>query len=765
MRPRALQPARGRFFDRAFSLLIIVRNTFSRAPSSKEGPLKSALLCTAAILLPILPAVAQDIEPSSPPAAEAETEAGDGLAASEAIVITGARTRLPATALPLTVDVLGGGELSQEVAIAGSVIDAVSARMPSFSPTREKLSGSGETLRGRSPLYAINGVPQSTPIRDGARDGHTIDAFFVDRVEVIYGSNALQGIGATGGVVNQVTLEAPREDGLSLRTLVQGTAQDGFNGENLGGKVAGAAGYRGGAFDAVAGASFERRGTFIDGDGRRIGVDGTQGEIQDSDSLSLFGRLGFQISPTMRIELIGNRFELEGRGHYVVVNGNRTTGETTTSRRGDPIGVPPANRAELLSLSFTEESLFGGALTAQAFFSRTRDIFGGPMPRRGDTFQDPTIAPDGTLADQSVNNSRKLGSKLSYERALPGFEALTMIGGLDVLHDRTAQTLLATGREWVPETSFFSFAPFLQGNLRLLDGRLRLAGGVRHEDVTLDVPDFTTLAFYGRREVKGGEPSFSKALVNGGMIVEPTDGLRAYASYAEGYTIPDVGRILRAINVDGVVIDDFLSLEPVVSNNREIGVEWKRGPISASAAYWWSSSDFGSLLVRQPDGVFNVVRQPIDIEGLDLAVEAALPIDGLSVGGAYARTRGRTDNDGDGELESDLDGANISPDRINLFADYQRGPFDARLAARLYLEREFDGQPEANDFEGYTLVDAAVGYRFGKHRVSLSVQNLLDKQYITYFSDTQAPTPSAASDTRFFAGRGRTMTLGLSSSF
>ena len=114
---------------------------------------------------------------------------------------------------------------------------------------------------------------------------------------------------------------------------------------------------------------------------------------------------------------------------------------------------------------------------------------------------------------------------------------------------------------------------------------------------------------------------------------------------------------------------------------------------------------------------------------------------------------------------SDLDGANISPDRVNFHAAYERGRFDARLATRLYLEREFDGQPAARDFKGYALVDAAAGYRFGGHRVSLSVMNLFDKQYITYFSDTRAPTPSAGSDTVFFAGRGRTFTLGLTSEF
>src|SRR5690606_33835531 len=120
------------------------------------------------------------------------------------IVVTAARTQLPPSALPLTIDIIDSETLDRQVQISGSTIDAVSALLPSFSPTREKLSGSGESLRGRSPLYAINGIPQSTPVRDGSRDGYTIDPFFIDRVEVIYGSNALQGIGATGGVVNQV---------------------------------------------------------------------------------------------------------------------------------------------------------------------------------------------------------------------------------------------------------------------------------------------------------------------------------------------------------------------------------------------------------------------------------------------------------------------------------------------------------------------------------------------------------------------------------
>ena len=171
-------------------------------------------------------------------AAQAEDMRAPDSTDLDQVVITAARTILPASALPLTVDVIDNQSLSQQVSVSGSIIDAISTLSPSFSPTRQKLSGAGESLRGRSPLYAINGIPQSTPIRDGSRDGYTIDPFFIDRVELIYGSNALQGIGATGGVVNQVTVGAPKQDGVTGRTLVQATGGHDL-GDALGGKLAG----------------------------------------------------------------------------------------------------------------------------------------------------------------------------------------------------------------------------------------------------------------------------------------------------------------------------------------------------------------------------------------------------------------------------------------------------------------------------------------------------------------------------------------------
>jgi len=507
------------------------------------------------------------------------------------------------------------------------------------------------------------------------------------------------------------------------------------------------------------GAAFETRGAFYDANGSRIGMDSTQGETQDSQSSNFFARFGYEVWEAARLDLIASRFELKSDGDYVAIPGNRATNRPGSAIKGDPPGTPAANRTESVALSLTDDELVGGTLTSQLFFNRSRDTYGGePSPIA--TFQDVRLAPIGTLFDQSQNRSRKTGGKIAYERTMPGFEDLTGTVGFDAIWDTTEQRLIATGRAWVPPTDFRSLAPFAQLNLALLDEKLRLAGGVRSENARITIDDYTTLASYGSRFVSGGSPTFSDTLWNGGVIVEPVQGLRTYVSYAEGYTVPDVGRITRAITRAGQDIDNFLDISPIISNNKEIGVEGNHGPFKGSATYFWSTSTKGQLLVLL-NGVYEAQRQRIEIEGLELNLSYETPLPGLVLSGGYAHLKGRNDSNGDGKVDSDLDGANISPDRVNLAAAYAEGEITARVQAQLYLSRDFEGQPVGSDFGGYTVVDASIRYELPVGGVTLSVQNLLDNQFIDYNSQTQRLTDNQ----RFYAGRGRTLTVGWDYSF
>ncbi|MFN3515134.1 MAG: TonB-dependent receptor [Phenylobacterium sp.] len=689
-------------------------------------------------------------------ASATSAQAADEAVDVSELVITATRTEAPRATVPATIQVIGEAELTTQTALGFSAVETVANLVPSFSPTRQKLSGFGETLRGRSPLYLVDGVPQSTPLRDDSRDGFTIDPFFIERVEVVFGSNAIQGIGATGGVVNYVTVPTPKEtEGFTGRVLAQTSLDPEIAGDSLGWKAAAYVGRDFGRWDFTAGAAYEARGAYYDARGRRIGLDGAQGELQDSRSWSLFAKAGFDFTDQRRLEVMVNHFELEGDNDYITVNGNRATGLPTTAVRGRFPGKPTKNDVTSAALTYRDRGFFGGVLTAQAYAHDYQGVFGGGNFA---DFQDPRIGPN--LFDQSANNSEKLGFKVDYERgfdALPGFR---MLVGLDGLSDRTFQALVLTGRLWVPETTYKSLAPFLQLRQGLMNGRLNLAAGVRQENATLEVGDYTTLYAYGPQQVAGGEPSFTETLYNAGATFRLTDGLTAYASYAQGFTMPDVGRVLRAIRQPNVDVDTYLDVTPVVSDNVEVGLDYAAGPLQAGIAWFRSTSDRGSLLVLNPGGQFEVQRQRTEVEGVEISARFAAT-DWLMLGAAYAQLDGRTDSNGDGTVDRDLNGANISPDRLLVFAEAAWGDWTGRLQALQFYGRDFEGEPAANSFEGYALADAVVTWRAPVATFSLAVQNLFDEQYVTYFSDTQNPADNA----RFFAGRGRTVALGVTKDF
>jgi iron complex outermembrane recepter protein len=680
--------------------------------------------------------------------------------AADVIIVTATRVPLPASAIPTTVQVITPEQTRIQAQIGGSAIDAVSALVPSFTPTRQKMTGAGETLRGRSPLFMIDGVPQSTPLRDGSRDGFTIDPFMLDRVEVIFGSNAIQGVGAAGGVINYVTARPARgADGLTGAAQVRASSDGGFSGEGQGWRGALRVGGALGAFDFVVGLVGETRGTFFDGDGRRVGVDGTQGELQDSESWSAFLKTGVDVSADRRLELMVNHFELAGNGDLVVVAGNRLTGLPTSAVPGTQPGVVPVNHATTASLTWRDRAVFGGTFTAQAYATDFESVFGGGIFA---DFQDPALGTN--FFDQSSNNSDKQGFKFDWSGPVAFAPGLRLTAGLDGLRDVTFQQLIATRRNWVPETTFTSVAPFLQLNQALLAGRLNLAAGIRRENATLEVGDYETLWFNGRLltppgriQVAGGKPEFAETLVNYGATFEVVDGFQLYGSYAQGFTMPDVGRILRDVRIRDQDVDRFLALEPVVSDNVEIGIELNTGAIRASLAWFGSTSDQGAVLVLTDGDIFRVQRQRTEIDGFDLSLRYQTPIEGLSLSLAGSAMLGKSDTNNDGVVETDLNGPNIAPDRLLLGADWQSGPWTARVQHQSYGARDFTGigiDPR-NNFDGYQLVDLYLRRSFGFGDVALSMTNAFDTQYISYNSDTERPTDNL----RYFAGRGRVVSL------
>ena len=54
----------------------------------------------------------------------------------------------------------------------------------------------------------IDGVPQSTPLRNGSLGIKTLDASAIARIEVIKGATSIYGNGVAGGIINYITKQA-----------------------------------------------------------------------------------------------------------------------------------------------------------------------------------------------------------------------------------------------------------------------------------------------------------------------------------------------------------------------------------------------------------------------------------------------------------------------------------------------------------------------------------------------------------------------------
>ncbi|MBA3563627.1 MAG: hypothetical protein H0W33_06400 [Gammaproteobacteria bacterium] len=87
----------------------------------------------------------------------------------ERVTAEAARTGQSAELLPCTTTVIDREQIEQQLALGGDIAQLIGNMLPSFSPSRQKLSGFGETLRGREPLFLIDGVPQRWRLYRAAR--------------------------------------------------------------------------------------------------------------------------------------------------------------------------------------------------------------------------------------------------------------------------------------------------------------------------------------------------------------------------------------------------------------------------------------------------------------------------------------------------------------------------------------------------------------------------------------------------------------------
>lgn len=711
----------------------------------------------------------------------AQQAPSDGTLQVERITVT-TTTRNPKAIdkIPGAITVILPEEISDKMKLTQDATAILTSTVPGYSESSQNMASNGETLRGRTALRLFDGVPQTIPLRDGNRTSTFTDMSIVERIEVINGPSAAEGIGASGGIINYLS-KTPKKMGteVSVMTSFETQGRDDSGGWKVGFNVA----HKEDAYDLLLATSSSDRGMEYDAKGRAIGM-GQSGSTNDSESKNMFAKLGFNFGANgeQRLAVSASHFNLRGKGNYVEQVGNRTAGLTDTAiRSSTPGGQTEFNDFNQSILTYTHSNLLGGALNISSYRADQHTRFLSEcgttdcQPLKADNSnlnrgkQDPLIAPLGTLVEASETTSQKKGVRSNWSTdRLAGVQNLGLNAGLDVVEDTAQQKLALTNRVWVPPMNYKSHAPFAQ--LSYDAGPVTVSGGVRKENGELNVNDYTTVWAVNRAFVKGGKLEYSASLPNIGVVVRLPEGFSAFGSYSKGFTLPNVGIPLRNVNVPGKSVQGlFADLQAVISDNKEIGVTWRTGKGYVSASAYRSYSELGASIAGSAAvGDYVLTRKPVEIKGYELSGEYNFSKT-LKANALFSHMSGMTSATQvvPGQplpaMTVELNANDISPDKLNASVTWKYGELGSvRLGSMTLFNLDTNvGSKVATEehAKGYTLFDLSVNYDLKKYgNVSLGIDNLLNKQYFLAFSSHDLFQ-------NYFAGRGRKFTLAHSIKF
>lgn len=648
------------------------------------------------------------------------------------VIVSAGRTRETIDEVPSSVSIVGLRTLQQNIHITPNLGDILENRVPGLAPSTGLSSNFGQTLRGRSLLIMVDGVPQSTPLRNGAMDLRALDPAVIERIEVVKGATAIYGNGAAGGLINYFTRNPRTTKLFNSQTSVTTTGSLVNRSNSMGGRLSQMFYGDKGRFSYVVSGVYEQTGEQKDAEGDVLPPVYGLGE---TDSYNGFAKLGYEFNASHKVQATYNFYSSRQSTNYLTVNGDYKNGKKTTAVQGQAKGVAQGVKGNHnFSLQFSGHT--GVANTrydADVYYQSVDNIF----------FYSEVFAGGGV----SRILSRKNGARVVFNTpiATRNIDA-SFTYGLDAQRDVTSQPLV-DGRTWVPEMDMFNLAPFVQTKFSFFD-KLVLKGGVRYEKVRIGVEDYATLptvntvsgAVTPSMNVKGGRLEYNAVVSNIGLRYNVSGYFSPYVSFSQGFTVSDIGLALRSARVNDI---SKINTEAVVVDNYEAGFVSKFKKLRFEATAYISKSSLGANSVYN-SGVFVVVRTPERIYGYELAADMQVSKK-MQAGLSYSYVEGKVDADNDGKYDGAKDeylpGQRVAPPKFAGYIDYKvlPGKFDVLLQYTGVLGRERFARNNSGSYDPYKapvrsfhLFNIAFGCHLNESSsLNLGVENLLNNDYFT----------------------------------
>ena len=644
------------------------------------------------------------------------------------VVMTASRKKENIKEIPSSVTIVGEKQIQSQLTVNSDITSILQYTVPSLATSSGQTSNTGQTLRGRQVLVLIDGIPQSTPLRNGARDLRLIDPSVIERIEVIKGASSIYGNGADGGIINYITRKSNSDKKIS------GISQVGITGQPYGGTL----GFRASQllsgsfakkFDYVASFAYERTGYMKDADGVNLSPTYSTAKMNNYNGML---KLGYNINDNQRIEASYIGYASKSDLNLGLKTGKYGLIPTIGEGEGKGLETTPQGtpRNHNFKVSYDNKNMWQGtALNVNLYLQDFRTVYG-----YSDTFLN---------GGQSNIISKKYGARVNLDTQLWNAKNSQgeVIYGVDFLNDQTVQKL-EDGRYWTPDMDMTNIAPFMLVKIDLLK-KLTIKGGLRYENMKVKVGDFNTLStikndgtFTKSIFVTGGDLEYNALVANLGLRYNINSMINLFGSFSQAYSINELGRILRTSTSDTI---NNLETKPIIVNNYELGAtgqitKW----INYEITSYVSTSKLGATFIQSPDRALTIQRAPEVVYGVEGFIHFT-PTRWINFGGSYSWMEGITSPKDDGDYSTKINNSRISAPKVlayiqarptqklsvglDMLHAFKQDRFDPNTKTGLYVYGEGE-VPE------YTVFNFKSSYEVNKNwKVSLGIENLFNTMY------------------------------------
>ena len=219
------------------------------------------------------------------------------------VVVSASRHSEYLSEIPASVTVVGLAKLEEFTQSTSNISEILEFTVPGLAVSTGTFSNWGQTLRGRSLLVMVDGIPQSTPLRNGQLGVKSVNPNDISRVEVIKGATSIFGNGGNGGFINYITKNPASDKKIEGTTNIWGSSNLAKTNDALGWGIHQSLKGNLNRFSYYISGSVEQTGNKYDADG--IPVLPTYG-FDNTDIYSTFGKLEYLLSDQQKLTFSGN---------------------------------------------------------------------------------------------------------------------------------------------------------------------------------------------------------------------------------------------------------------------------------------------------------------------------------------------------------------------------------------------------------------------------------------------------------------------------